>query len=308
MMVVRPFLPIDLIAILFQGRWLSNRAKTKDNIGREEARFLALATLLGQWLNPQVRGYLWVWANGLRIRGIASARNRSSSYAWEIDRLLLNEQDGECCCSLLESMSVAGEKLGVEKVFLRLPAESPLVDAARGAGFIPYVTEFLYGWERGKVAGYGESTSCSMRSMRRKQERDDYRLFELYEACIPAPIRRVEGMTYKEWQETKDKSARKELVFEKEGRLIGWLRVVTSGDIGQFEVMATDREKLEQMVEYGLMALDGCRYLFCLAPEFQGELTRLLQGYGFGEVKRYSALIKELTVRSQEPCFVPLGA
>jgi hypothetical protein len=294
-----------LVAILFQGKWLSNRAKTKDNIGREEARFLTLATLLGEWLNPQVRRYLWVWANGLRIRGIASARNRSSSHAWEIDRLLLDEQDEECCCSLLERLSVAGEESGVEKVFLRLPTESPLVDAARGAGFIPYVTELLYGWERGKAAGYGEPSSCSMR---RKQEGDDYKLFELYEACIPAPIRRVEGMTFQEWQEAKDRSARKELVFEKEGRLIGWLRVVTSGDIGQFEVMATDGEELEQMVKYSLMALNGCRYLFCLAPEFQGELTRLLQGHGFGEVKRYSALMRELTVRSQEPCLVPLGA
>lgn len=304
-MVIRPFLPIDLIAILFQGRWLSNKAKTKDNIGREDARFFTSATLLGQWLNPQIRRCLWVGANGLRIRGLASARNRSSPHAWEIDRLLLNEQDGECCHSLLEILSAAGGESGVKKVFLRLPAESPLVDAARGAGFIPYVTEFLYEWEKGKAAGYGEPSSCSTR---RKQEEDDYRLFELYEACIPAPIRRVEGMTFKEWQETKDRSARKEWIFEREGSLIGWLRVRTSGDIGQFELMANDREELEQMVEYSLMSLNGCRYLFCFAPEFQGELTRLLQDRGFGEVKRYSAFIKELTVRAQEPCLVALGA
>jgi hypothetical protein len=304
-MVVRPFLPIDSIAILLQGRQLSNRAKTKDAIGREETRFFTSATLFGQWLHPQVRRYLWVLANGLKVRGLASARNRSSPHAWEIDRLLIDEYDDECCHSLLETLSAAGGQSGVKKIFLRLPAESPLVGAARGIGFVPYVTEFLYGSERVKTAGNRGPVSCNTR---RKQEGDDYRIFDLLKACIPAPIRRVEGMTFKEWQDTKDRSARKEWVFEKEGSLIGWLRVDSCGNKGQFEIMATNEVELEQMLDFSLMSLDGCRYLFCLAPEFQGELARLLQGYGFGKVKRYSVLIKDLTVRVKEPRLVPLGA
>jgi len=304
-MVVRPFIPTDLIAILFQGKLLSNRAKTKDNICREEARFFTSATLLGQWLNPQIRKCLWVWANGFSVRGLASARNRSSPYAWEIDRLLLNEQDGECCHSLLENLSISGGESGVEKVFLRLTADSPLKNAARKAGFTPYVTEFLYGWERNKAEDHGELPPFHMR---RKQERDNYKIFELYQTCIPAPIRRVEGMTFNEWQKSKDRSARNELVFEKESNLIGWLRSGTSGDIGQFEVMANNGEELEQILEYSLMSLEGCRYLFCLTSEFQEELARLLRGRGFDEVKRYSTLIKELTVRAQEPYLVPASA
>jgi len=303
-MAVRPFLPIDSIAILFQGTGLSNRAKTKDNIGRAETRLSTSATLFGQWLHPQVRRYLWVWANGLGIRGLASARNRSSSYTWEIDRLLLDEKDDECCQSLLERLSVAAGESGVKKVFLRLPDESHLVDAARGADFVHYVSECLYGWESGNEAAHGEPTSFSVR---RKHEIDDYRLFQLYEACIPAPVRRVEGMTFKEWLEAKDRSTRKEWVFEKKGNFIGWLRVGTSGDTGQFELMATDEEELEQMVEYSLTSLNGCRHMFCLAPEFQGELIRQLQGYGFVEVNKYSNLVKELTVRAEAPVLVPLG-
>lgn len=304
-MVVRPFLPIDSIAILIQGAGLSNRAQTKDTIGREEKRFFTSATLFGQWLHPQVRRYLWVWADGFRIRGLTSARNRYSTHAWEIDRLMLDEQDDECCHSLLERLSTAGGESGVKKIFLRLPAESPLVNTAKRAGFVSYVTEFLYGMERDKAASHEEPISYSMR---RKQEGDDYRLFELHKACIPATILQVEGMTFKEWQETKDRDTNKEWIFEKDGSLIGWLRAETCGDKGQFEIMATSEEELKQMINYSLMSLDGCRYLFCLAPEFQGELSRLLQEHGFGEVKRYSVFIKELTVRAQEPCLVPLGA
>jgi hypothetical protein len=202
-------------------------------------------------------------------------------------------------------LSLVGGKSGVKKVFLRLPEESPLVDAAKKTGFVPYITESLYGLEKGKAAGYESTPSCSPR---RKQVRDDYRLFELYEACVPAPIRRVEGMTFKEWQEAKDRRAKKEWVFEEEGSLIGWLRVETTGDIGQFEVMASSQGELEKLVEYSLMSLDGCRYLFCLTPEFQGELAQLLQGRGFRQIERYSTLVKELTVRASEPCLVPLGA
>ena len=304
-MVVRPFLPIDSIAILIQGSGLSNRVKTKDTIGREETRFFTSATLIGQWLHPQVRRYLWVWANGFTIRGLASARNRYSTHAWEIDRLLLNEQDDDCCHLLLERLSAAGGESGVKKIFLRLPAESPLVDGARRAGFVPYVTEILYGCEREKVTSYEKPISSSIR---RKREGDDYRLFELHKACIPDPIRRVEGMTFREWQESKDRNTSKEWVFEKEGSLIGWLRAETCGNKGQFEIVATSEEELKKMVDCGLMILNNCRHLFCLAPEFQGELSRLLQNHGFNKVISYSVLIKELTVRAQEPCLVPLGA
>src|SRR4030042_2306385 len=144
--MIRPFLPIDLIDILLQGKSLSNRAKTKGNISRQERRFLTSATLLGQWLNPQGRRSSWVWAKGLRLQGLASARNRSSTSAWEVDRLLLSEDDEECCLSLLERLSLVGEESGVEKVFLRLPDESPLVDAAKETGFAPHIHETLYGW------------------------------------------------------------------------------------------------------------------------------------------------------------------
>jgi len=305
--MIRPFLPTDLIAVLFQERLLYNTAKTKGSIVREETRFFNLTTLLGQWLNPQGRRFIWVWAKGLRIRGLASARKRSSPYTWEVDRLLLDERDCECCISLLEKLSVAGGESGVEKVFLRLLTESPLVDAAREVGFTPYITESLYKWEReeGKLVSCKSTPSCSPR---RKQQGDDYRLFELYKACIPAPVQRIAGMTFQEWQKAKEKSATEEWVFEKEGNLAGWLQVNARGDTGQFEVMASSEEELEQIFEYGLMSLEGCRHLFCLTPGFQGNLIRLLRDYGFIETERYCALIKELTVKAKEPRLVPAGA
>jgi hypothetical protein len=72
--------------------------------------------------------------------------------------------------------------------------------------------------------------------------------------------------------------------------------------------MAHSDEELEQMVEYSLMYLNNCRYLFCLTPDFQNELKRLLENQGFVEVANYSALVMELAIRAQQPCLIPLQA
>ena len=308
--MIRSLSPTDLIPLILQTGSLSNRARTKDNLGKRESRFSTVGILLDQWLISRRRRYTRIWSEGLDIRGLASAKSRSSPCDWMIDLLLLDEQDKECCISLLEIISTVGGELGAEKIFLRLPAESPLVDAAKEAGFSHYVTERLYRLEKEKGKLANERGELPLLP-RYKQSSDEYGLFELYEACVPAPVRRVEGMTFKEWQETKDKDAGKqerELVCEKEGSFVGWFRASLTGGLGQFEIMARPDGELEQMVEYNLMSLDRCRYLFCLTLEFQQELKLLLENRGFVEVAEYSALVKELAARAQEPCLMPLQA
>jgi hypothetical protein len=227
-----------------------------------------------------------------------------------IDFLLLDEQDEECCFSLLEMLSDAAEELEVEKIFLRLSAESPLLNAAKDAGFSPYVTEHLYRFENEKgktINGKHEVPAL----LRYKKSSHEYGLFQLYRACVPTPVRCVEGMTFKEWQETKDKDAGKlerEWVYEKEDSFVGWLRLSITGGSGHFEIMARADGELEQLVEYSLESLRSYRYLFCLTPEFQQELKHLLESRGFVEVARYSALVKELVIRAQQPCFMPMNA
>ena len=305
--MIRSFLPTDLIVILFQRGPLSNVAKTRDNLAEEGVGFLSLAALLMQRLNPHDRRCTWVCTEGLSFRGLSSARNRSLSSAWEINHLLLDEQDVSCCSSLLERLTVKGGELGVQRIFLRLPAESPLLAAAKEVGFAPYMTEYLHFRERreGKAASDGTS---ALFSPRRKQAGDDYRLFDLYQKCVPVSIRRVEGMTFKEWQATRERGAGTEWVFEKEGSLVGWLGVKAGRHVGQFEIMAVPEGEWQQIIEYGLMSLDGCRYLYCLAPEFEAELLRLLEERGFSQVAKYSALAKELVIRERQPGLIPVSA
>jgi hypothetical protein len=305
--MIRSFLPTDLLVISFQRGSLSDVARTKDNMGEEGARFLGLAGLSIKSLNPRGKRRTWVRTEGLRFGGLASVRDRSLPSVWEIEHLILNHQDAGYCLSLLERLSIAGVELGVTKIFLRLPADNPLLAVANEAGFCAYLNEHLYSRERKGSEAESYKTS-PIPFPRRKRVNDDYRLFELYQKCVPASVRGIEGMTFGEWQAGKEREMGAEWVFEAGSVLVGWLGVKTKRDMGQFEIMAISAEELEPVVEYGLMFLSDCRQILCPVPEFQWDLFRVLEKRGFGQVAKCCALAKEPVDRVKRTCLIPASA
>ncbi len=306
--MIRSFLPIDLVDILLQGNSLSNRAKTKDGLGGKESRFGELAHLMGQWFSPRFRSCTWVCTKGLSLHGLTSVRVCSGYQAWEVERLLVHEGDRESCLALLDNISRLGSDLEIRRIFLRLASGSPLLDVAVEAGFVPYKTELLYWRDIVDTASPQTSDSAMSSVPRRKLAADDYRVFELYQKCAPAQVRRVEGLTFAEWRASRDRHPGDEWVFEKDGSIVGWLVTKENRDFGRFELMAKPPEEMRSVVEYGLMNLGGRRQVFCVAPEYDMGLFRLLEGRGFNQQSRYCALAREFTVKVQEPCLMPAGA
>jgi len=180
----------------------------------------------------------------------------------------------------------------------------------RRSGFSVYSTDYLYRYEG---AG-GPIIVESPYSLRPRSSNDDYRLFELYSAAIPTTVRTAEGMTFEEWQESRDRGSwsqrHREYVWEKEGRLVGWLHICTARGMDCFELMLhpAEGEGLEWLVNHALESLDGKPPLFCIAPAFQGQLRSLLSRLEFEEVAQYQALVKELALRVREPSFMPMQA
>jgi hypothetical protein len=302
--MIRSFMPFDVVDLLVAGRALSNKAKTRDGVGRKDAMLGDLANIVGDWFNPHLRPCVWVCTEGLALRGLASVRDRRSPHTWEISRLLVADQDRNCCIKLLEHVSSAGGRLEIGRIFLRLPADSPLLKAAQETGFLPYSTEHFYLGERaGGSAIRSEVLGAS--PFRRKKTDDEYRLFELYRASVPPHVRRAEGMTYKEWQSNRDRSPGQEWVFEKGGDLVAWVATDVGRHCGQLDILAATRDEMQTAVDYGLSSLSGCRQVCCLVPDFDGSLPRLLEGRGFSRVVTYTALMKELLVRVVEPYVMP---
>jgi hypothetical protein len=116
-------------------------------------------------------------------------------------------------------------------------------------------------------------------------------------------------MTLQEWSQSRDSDATRELVLDKGGEISAWLRIRLGRTAGRFEIVGElGAEELGQLVNHSLAVLKGRHPVYCLVPEFQEQLRRILEEQGFSKVASYSCLSKQLAVRVHEPQLVPLRA
>ena len=85
--------------------------------------------------------------DGLKLRGLASARMLTGPRAWTIDRLYLPglsneiETAASTGLDLLDAVSRAVGQRSAQRVFLRVPSDSPVVKMAQRTGYFPYYEE-----------------------------------------------------------------------------------------------------------------------------------------------------------------------
>ncbi|MBE0415476.1 MAG: hypothetical protein IBX36_02920 [Dehalococcoidia bacterium] len=307
--MIRSLYPTDLVSLLFfTRRALPNEAMARDRLGKRSLLFPQ--AFLEHWLPLRCRRRTWVSLERGRVLGIVSAMSCSGSTVWQIDYLQVNDE--ECCLALLDRVSTAATKRGAKKLFLRLPSTSPLIDGARRAGFSCYAKNYLYRYEGEGVCKAAEVPEPYL--FRPRSRGDEYGLFDLYNAAVPIPVRTAEGMTLREWQETRGWGSgleeHREFVLQRQDSLVGWLRVHAARGTGCFEIMfhQLDEDSLEWLVNYALMCLDGKSPICCVASAFQGQLLGLLERLDFEQVAEYSTLVKELALRVSEPFFAPARA
>ncbi len=316
--MIRSLYPIDLLPFLFFSRHaLPNQAIARDNLAKRSP--FSPQVFLEHWLPLRGMRHTWVSGEGGRLSGVVSVRPCAAPTVWQVD--YLQAGDEEHCIALLDMVSTAAAKLEVRKLFLRLPTASPLIDGARGAGFSCYTKDYLYRYagERGPRAAEAPEPYL----LRPKSRSDEYGLFDLYNAAVPLPVRTAEGMTLKEWQESREQGSwmvqHKEFVLlfrshpsplPNEGSLVGWLRVNAARGTGCFDIMfhQLEEERLECLVNYGLICLGGKSPIFCVVSAFQGQLKGLLESSGFEQVAEYATLMQEVAVRVSEPEVIPMRA
>ena len=284
-------LPTDLVALVsFDGRVYPNEAKPWDRLGLDERCPHPLEAALEQWFSFATGKHAWVSIRGATIRGLISARPRAKRSAWEVEVLINADEDKSVALSLLDRMAGGVAKLGAERVFLRLRAESPLLPVARQAGFFPYSSETLY-----RVQGLALLDAPSI-PLRPRTKSDTLGIFQLYARAVPANIRAIEGATLREWQAALEPWAGRpaDLFLEEDGIIAAWLRLLP-GHCGRFSLLTMlghhDREVLLQAA---LARLAGSRFLLCLVPAHDPVLAQSLERLGFGPVGEYVALARRL--------------
>jgi len=241
---------------------------------------------------------------------VVSTKSCSGPAAWQIDYLQVGED--EHCFALLDKASAAAAEKGVKKIFLRLPSTSPLIDGVRRAGFSCYTKDYLFRY--GGEGGQGPAEVPLPYLLRPRSRADEYSLFSLYGVAVPLAVRSAEGMTLEEWRESRDRGSwlerHREFVLEKQGSLVGWLRINVARGMGCFAILFQPwaQDELGWLVNYGLTCLDGKSPILCIVSAFQGQLRVLLERLDFEEVAEYSTLVKEIALRVREPSFVPMRA
>jgi hypothetical protein len=298
--VIRALFPFDAAAVLyFYSNGAVNQAKPRERLDKgQRGRPSFFPPPLGR-----KRYSLGFFHRGL-IYGLVSARSCFGLGAWEIDQLLSLEGRHELSLELLERLSQALGRLRVDRVFLSLAANSPLLELATRAGFCHYLDQSLFRFQGAEMA-----LPAPPYTLRPKSEDDEYQLFQLYNAVVPMSVRIVEGVTFQQWRQAGERVSKEELVYEKEGRLCAWIRIRTERGSGRFEILAQlDKIELRHLIQRSLALLDGQWPIFCLSADFQGQLQRLLTEQGFEQVAQYSRLVKQVTARVHELEFVPLQA
>jgi hypothetical protein len=129
--------------------------------------------------------------------------------------------------------------------------------------------------------------------------------FQLYSRWAPEAVRSVEAMTLREWQAARERVSpargTSQRVLEEEGRIVGWVRLASSGDLGRFDVMADPScPGLEgRLADAAIARLRERKTLLSLVPEFAGGLMAYLGGRGFNSRGEYVVLAKR-TMRPLE--------
>lgn len=310
--MIRSLQPTDLWSLVqFARTPRANEARPREKLNRSCVETLPPYTVIADWVPARGRRYVWVASDDRQVRGAASLRRRAGKDAWEIDTLLLDGGGDGVCAELLERVGMTAGSQGVQRVFLRLDSESPLVPEAVRAGFIAYQKERLLRACASPTVSAAPSVPAGLRL---RAACDDYPLFRLFQAAVPPGVQAAEGVTFNEWQATRERGwgrgRRSEFMCEGPGQLDGWLRVTGASTCGYLDMLVRPGEDAVAgvLADFGCQRLAGKECLLSLVRESDAAVLRALREHGFKEQEEYVTLVKHVAARVRAPCFIPAGA
>ncbi|MCH9017771.1 MAG: hypothetical protein IIB89_08455 [Chloroflexi bacterium] len=230
---------------------------------------------------------------GMKLSSLASARVRSGVRAWEVDRLHLQESDQ--ALDLLEQVVRGAGFRGAERVFLRVPSDSQIVDVARRAGFFPYYEELhLTGSEWLPGADHVSEDTAGRFTAEDRSAVDRQGLFQLYCAATPQRVREGVGVTAGQWWDSQEpaRTRRNETVLKHDGKIVGWRMREPFGKTAAGQMMGHPGhpETSEYLVRTSYQTQNW------LVPDYQENIAQLLLRRGLHEAGRYTMLIKTVAV------------
>ena len=278
-------------ATLTRGSY-SNHARPLAGVVSGRGGRPSLTTVARSCVAPRTRAGAWAAREdgGEAVASAGSLRGRSS---WQVTQLVASDDAESAAERVLERVSAAAGRSGAQRLFLRLPAESDLLGAARRAGYFAIYHETLLVLEQPNVPR--DRSERRGKAPRDASRRDEYDLFRLYNAAVPAQVRRLAGVTFDQWRDSRalGPGRTREFVQDGEHGLAGWLSVGRRGTNGWLRLTAAPGadDAPTTLAAFGLERLAEPRHVRVLVAEFQPDLQRALVAVGFAPVCEYVVCI-----------------
>ena len=295
----RPLGIADLPLIALTGRApYKNHAVTVEHASSSAARRPGLARLLRTSLQPGGR-QVWISRDGLSLLGLAAVRPRSGPSAWEIDALVLGLRSEAFALDLLERCIATAGARGAHRLFLRLPAASDLIVAARRQGFSAAGGETLLV----DTAATGAPTRDAS-GWRQRSRADDQHLFQIFCTTVPQETRWQTALTPAEWRAALDpmgRGAQEWLRDHADGPALLRLRLHDHGI--RATLHAQDRADLARdavaaLRHWAHQRRPACR-LEVLLPDHLPLVANTFRDLGFQDLARYELSARPIAQRTQ---------
>ena len=267
----------------------------------------AAASFLKDVVTQRLDRVSQVCRRGPDLAALASARVLNGPKAWEVDHLYLagwvrdrsarnpelpEEAEG-MLPQLLDGLVQASAQQGAERVFLRCPPESALVDAARHAGFSPCFKETLL---RGQGGPARLKTPDDSLALRGRLAQDAFGLFQLYSTATPQLARMGLGFTLDQWWDAQEPDRGRQWVATCKDKVAGWAGRWSHTGVSGGQVLAHPGtpEVIPALINVAL-AQPGPH--LWQVPEHQEPVRLALLQRGFQETTEIFLMVKTVHTR-----------
>ena len=237
--MIRSFNPFDLIRLAFSGMGqLPNLAKPHRKLA--PARLCMTEVLSPRpLLGVAPRRYTCVQTRGLKIKGLALARDLGSSTVWEIYSLAASPDSPNAIMDLLNGLTLGAGQKGVDRLFLRIVGANPCRDEVSAAGFSFYLREYLY--RRDNREASLPNTEIPGLALQPVTRGNEFSVYQIYNSVFPFHVREAEGQTLDHWKQTRDRNWRGrnagQFLVLYHGQVVGWVGTREQGRFGYFNIM-----------------------------------------------------------------------
>jgi len=265
----------------------------------------SLLTHIGCALSSPTVAGCWVSGPTLQPNAVARMGRVGGPLIWQIKSLYAPGSAKFEFGEILGLLAREAAALGAIHVNCRVAEESPILEAARLAGFVQSRLEFLYRLPAGEGPGDGSVRSAATNlGLRPRLSSDDVAIFRLYSASTPVEVRTHSGMTFDEWTsgiETHSGGVQ-EYLQEVDGRIDAWIRVFDSDATRYFEIMVhpDSHEGVLPLLEC-VVAGSSSTTVMTVVPEYAISTIAALELKGFLGSGTFHSLVRTMAKRVKQP-------